>query len=353
MKAIALEKPDRTPVILSADSFCARHMGIKLSAFIADVKLSNEVMLKSIQALGEVDGANKSYAYASILPLLFFLNVKLPGRELPDNLLWQIDEKELITVQDYDTIINRGYEAFYSDFIKKRLNYSSEAVNEILAYVPEANKRFNDAGYMVYSSTFIGTVSELLSGGRSLTRFMTDLYQIPDKVEAVLQIMQEDFLEKLRRRIRKTKETIVFISPAHGASEFFAPRLWERFIWKYLKETVDVIIEEGAVASLHIDANWERDLDYFRSFPKGKCVFESDGTTNIYKIKEKLGDIMCIKGDVPSNMFVFSNEDEVYHYCTTLIKEIGAGLILSSGCSLPPDARIENVKAMISAATGK
>jgi uroporphyrinogen-III decarboxylase len=143
------------------------------------------------------------------------------------------------------------------------------------------------------------------------------------------------------------------MSPARGASEFFAPKLWKRFIWKYLKETVDVIIEEGAIADIHIDSNWERDLSFFREFPKAKCVFETDSATDIHKIKEVLGDHMCIKGDVPAAKLALGTPDEVYNYCKQLINDMGPGFILSSGCSIPPNAKLENVKAMISAATGK
>ena len=35
-------------------------------------------------------------------------STKLPGRELPDDKLWQVDEKGLMTEEDYDTIINKG-----------------------------------------------------------------------------------------------------------------------------------------------------------------------------------------------------------------------------------------------------
>lgn len=122
---------------------------------------------------------------------------------------------------------------------------------------------------------------------------------------------------------------------------------------KYLKAQTDVVIEEGAVCNLHIDADWDRDLEYFKAFPKGKVVFETDGMTDIYKIKEKLGDTMCIKGDVPAGMLALGTPDKVYNYSEKLVRDMGQGFILSSGCGIPPNATIENVKAMISAATGK
>lgn len=352
-KAIALEKPDRTPIILMADAFCANHMGVKLADFCTSLQMQNQTMLNSLKALGDVDGMNAPFAAGPLFPLIFMTYVKLPGRELPDNSLWQLDEKEVMKVEDYDTILNKGWGPFMQDYLVNRLHYPLEAMLGELAQTPQMVKNFEDAGYCIYSPIIATAVPELLGGGRSMPKFMRDLYKIPDKVEAVLDVIQKESLEILRQQIRATHSAVVFMSPARGASEFFSPKLWQRFVWKYLKETVDVIIEEGAAADIHIDSNWERDLEFFRSFPKGKCIFETDAATDIYKIKEVLGDIMCIKGDVPAAKLALGTPEQVYDYSARLVKDMGNGFILSSGCSIPPNAKVENVKAMIAAATGK
>ncbi len=352
LKAVALEKTDRTPLILMMDSFCANHMGVKLSEFCKDLKTSNKIMLESLKALGDADGINAPFAPAYLFPIMFCAKVKLPGRELPDNALWQLDEREMMTVEDYDTILNKGWGPFLQDYLVNRLNYPLGEVFQELAEIPQLVKNFEDAGYMIYSPLVAITVNEYLSGGRSMSRFMRDLFKMPDKVEAVLDVIQQENNETLRQQIRATKASIVFLSPARGASEFYSPKLWQRFVWKYLKGTIDVILEEGAAADIHIDSNWERDLDFFRSLPKGKCIFETDSATDIYKIKEVLGGHICIKGDVPAQKLALGTPDEVYEYCAKLIKDLGSGFILSSGCSIPPNAKVENVKAMIAAVHG-
>ncbi|WP_373665361.1 Uroporphyrinogen decarboxylase [Sporomusa silvacetica DSM 10669] len=351
-KAIALEKPDRTPVILMADGFCANHMGVKLSEFCSSLKYSNQVMLESMKNLN-ADGISVVTAFATLMPLTFMSNVKLPGIDLPDNALWQLDEKEVMTVEDYDTILNKGWTPFMMDYLKNRLGVPLDELFGELAEYPQFVKNFEDNGYVVLCPVIGNIVYEFINGGRSMTKFIKDMYKIPDKVEAVLDVIQAETNEQLRQQIRATKPGVVFISPARGASEFFVPKLWQRFVWKYLKATADVIIEEGAVVNFHIDANWERDLEFFRSFPKGTGIFETDGATDIYKIKEVLGDRMCIKGDVPAAMLTLGTPDEVYTYSRRLIEDMGNGFILSSGCGIPPNAKVENVKAMISAATGK
>lgn len=353
-KVIALEKPDRTPVILMEDSFCATHMGVTLADFCSSLKRQNEVMVSSIKAMGpDVDGVTAPFSAGNLFPMVFGTKVKLPGKELPDNTLWQLDEKEVMTADDYGTIIDKGWGAFQRQYLIERLNYPLDSIIEQLGDTMQFVKNFEDAGYLVYSPLVSVTVNEQFGGGRSLSKFMRDLFKIPDKVEAALDVLQAENVAVLRQQIRAFKPQVVFLSPARGASEFFSPKLWERFVWKYLKATIDVIIEEGSAADIHCDGDWTRGLEYFKELPKGKCIFETDGTTDIYKIKEVLGDRMPIKGDVSAVMTSLGTPDEVYAYASKIIRDIGPGLILSSGCSLPPNAKVENVKAMISAAVGR
>ncbi len=64
--------------------------------------------------------------------------------------------------------------------------------------------------------------------------------------------------------------------------------------------------------------------------------------------KRVLGGHMCIMGDVPATLLAFGSKDEVRQYCQRLIREVGGdgGFILGSGCSIPFNARPENVVAM-------
>ncbi len=352
-KTINFEKTDRSPVILTGDAFCARHVGMKLSDFCSNMKASHEAILSSFKDLGDVDGTGGTFAAATMFPLMFYTRIKLPGRELPDDTPWQLDEQEMMTVADYDVILHKGWHAFSEDYLKNRLGVDVDSLLAQLADVPQFARNFEEAGYLVYTPSASITVNEYLSGGRSFPKFMRDVFKMPDKVEAVLDIILAETLVGFRQQIRALKPQVVFISPARGASEFYSPKIWERFVWKYLKAAAEVIIEEGAVVDLHIDGNWERDLEYFKTLPRHKCIFESDGATNMYKVRQILGDHMAIKGDVPAALLTLGTPDEVYNYSTKLIKDMGAGFILASGCTIPPNAKIENVKAMVAAATGK
>jgi uroporphyrinogen-III decarboxylase len=64
-----------------------------------------------------------------------------------------------------------------------------------------------------------------------------------------------------------------------------------------------------------------------------------------------LGDHMCIMGDVPASMLFLDTPEQIHEYSTRLVRELGpAGFILQSGCDIPANAKLENVKAMVAAA---
>lgn len=353
-KTIKLDKTDRTPVVPFGDSFFAVATGLKLSDFVSNLEMSNTAFINGTKLIGDVDAASGSCSAAAIMGTIFFSNIKLPGRELPDNMLWQINECQSMTVDDYDTIINKGFEEFQKDYYAKRINVDFKILEELKNKGPQFDKNMRNEGYPIYMGDEISHPVDYLSGGRTMAKFMMDIRRIPDKVDKVMEIITDHNIKVMKEKLKYAVDPLrVFIAMGRACPDFYNPKLWERFIWKHLKKIADAIIETGVAANFHIDANWERSLDYFKDFPKGTCVFETDGMTDIYKIKEKLGDRMCIKGDVQASKLTLGTPDEIYDYASKLVKDMGDGFILSSGCSIPPNAKFENVKAMVAAATGK
>ncbi|WP_109206463.1 uroporphyrinogen decarboxylase family protein [Moorella sp. Hama-1] len=217
-----------------------------------------------------------------------------------------------------------------------------------LQYWPRAVRAAEELGIVPFSSVIFTIPYEMFCGGRSLSAFLKDLFRIPDKVQAAMDAAMPDIIESARQFCRNLKPIAVWVGGWRSASEFLSPRLWQRFVFPYFKQLVDAVVEEGVIAVLHFDSNWTRDLAYLRELPKGKCVFSPDGTTDIFKAKEILGEHMCIMGDVPAALLSLGTPDQVHAYCRKLIENIGpSGFILAQGCDIPANAKPENVKAMI------
>ena len=109
------------------------------------------------------------------------------------------------------------------------------------------------------------------------------------------------------------------------------------------------LIKHDIIPVFHVDTDWGRDLGNFLQLPKRKFVLELDGETDIFRAKEILNGHACLSGDVPASLLSLGTPDEVDEYCKKLITVIGkdGGFILRPGCTMPMNAKHENVKAML------
>ena len=69
--------------------------------------------------------------------------MKLAGKELPEGTLWQVDEKETMTVEDYDTILNIGWKDFLKGYYK-RIDYGRWEVLRMTVAGILAEKKFRN-----------------------------------------------------------------------------------------------------------------------------------------------------------------------------------------------------------------
>ncbi len=346
--AVALGTPDRVPVVPNGPAWPARALGVKMSEQATNPAVCSQTIIKAYTGLGEIDGIQSPAYHVSSLSIQWLSRVKVPGKDLPENELWQVDEAELMSPEDYDAVLTEGFGPWVDRYYAERLPGTQEAFNAFLATIPEVLAACESIGVVPLSPAVATIPYEYFCGGRSMKEFLLDLYRRPDKVQAAMDAALPVLIERMRGAIRSLELIGLWIGGWRSASEFVAPRLWERFVLPYYTQMVDAAVEEGAIPILHFDANWTRDLERLRELPKGKCVLALDGKTDIFRAKEILGDHMCIMGDVPPRMLSLGTPEEVTQYCKRLIREIGpGGFILSSGCDVPIDAKYENVKAMV------
>lgn len=354
--AANLETPDRVPLVLMADAFCANHLGVPLSQFCTDAEVANRTVLQSLTSLGNFDGFLMPVCNAALFSFLWMANVKIPGRDLPEGSLWQVDEQPLMTVEDYDTIIQEGFDEFRVDFVGSRLRDKAllPKVGAAFGFLPQATQNFAQAGVPVLTPTGSGIPMDPFCGARGLTNFMVDLRRIPDKVQEAMDVAMLETIASTREIIRMFKPMMLWVDGMRGSSGMVSPKIWQRFVWPYYRQLIEAIHEEGAKAYLHFDGEWDRDLEFFRELPKGSAVLALDHATDLYKAREVLDGHLCVMGDVPPTMLTLGTPDEVYAYSTKLIRDLGpSGFILSQGCDIPANAKVENVVAMMAAATGK
>ena len=203
---------------------------------------------------------------------------------------------------------------------------------------------------MFYSACY--PAFDLFSLARSLMPFCHDLFACPELITQACMAATTEIVNMAKIPLRLTGGKRVCIYPMRSSVSFISPQMFERLVLPYLKQMVDTFAKDHVISVLHCDGNWTPILYYLREFPRASCVVELDGTTDIFKAKDILGDWLCLKGDVPASLLAQGEPDQVAEYCRRLIKEVGSdgGFILSSGCEVPLDANPENVAVLIRSA---
>jgi uroporphyrinogen-III decarboxylase len=343
--AVNLKECDRVPVGLPLSWFTARHAGITMADFANDLDANVAAQYKAFEDLGGFDII--PILSISIAPALIGSKIpmkkKYPGRELPDDSIIQYNEQEIMTVDEYDIVIKKGWSYYDKEYLTPRIHPEfsgpsgavtlEKRTGKINRVVEKARHFFSKKGVVLLEGVNSLPPFEILSMVRSFNPFLFDLFRRPDKVIEVMDTMQSENIDTLSSQLRDSKEPFGFTALSRSASTFISPKQFERFVFPYVKKIVDVFMEHNITLVFHLDQNWLKFLPYFRELPEGKYILQLDGATDIFEAKNIVGDRMCLMGDVPARMFKLGTVRDIEQYCEKLIDIVGkgSGFILSPG----------------------
>ena len=351
---VALEAPDRVPVGPLLDHYAATYTGLSKQEFMEDGGKRIRAILRTMRELGPWD---ITFMAETVIPALLYgapARVRWPGKDLPAQEIHQFEEFELLGPDDYDLLERVGLIRFLQN-VTRRLYpdlKGLKAVSTALAFAWEIRhhaKMVRAAGAQPACGFLLpGPLWEYFSIGRSLPQMSLDLFDRPEKIKAAGKVWAGSFARLAVRFARLVGVPRVFIGLARSSPALLSPRHFEEFVWPELELMTNLIIDAGLTPLFHCDTDWTRNFPLFARLPAKKIILELDGASDISRAKEILGKKMCIMGDVPAYLLAFGAKDEVMQYCKHLIREVGkaGGLILSSGCSIPANARAENVRAL-------
>ena len=280
---------------------------------------------------------------------IWLARMKRPGIELGPDELWQIDEVALMTEEDYDLILNQGWKPFFDDYMK-RIGTTPEDFEIGLQARQYGDKILRENGYINCPDLAFRATYDTLCAGRGIMNFARDLRKNPDKVKAVLDVLLEDSLQLFKTMASSQRPEIVFIQPGVRANaDFLSHDRFEQLVFPHFRAMANMALDFGATVYFHMDGNWTDNLDLFTEFPANRCIFDTDGLTDIYKVKEILGDRMAITGNLGPSLLSVGDPDDVYREAKELINAMGEGFIMAPACAMPPNVKPENLDAMIAA----
>lgn len=354
-KAISCGVPDRVPIALMLGYAAAAWTGMKFSEFEFYPDKASKALEIAFNRMGGWDTVFPSWMIGIAFTTLLPLKIRVPGIDLPENIPHQVVEEPLMTVEDYDLAIEEGLGGLYTE-ISKRLGREFN-INVVIdctrKFIPQYEYWENEKKVPVEIGGNFSMPVDYFSMARSLPEFSKDLYRRPEKVKEACDATIQDCINLGEMQCDAVNNNIVFIGATRASATFMSEKMFEKYFFVYLKEACEQLVRDGYTPFLHFDNDWTPFLEYFLELPKRKCILDLDGFTDIFKAKKVLEGHMCIEGDVPATLYAVGTPKDVEKYCKKLIDSVGegGGFILSSGCSVPYDAKFENVKAMID--TGK
>jgi len=365
LAAVNLEVPDRVPIAPLIYQFVLRHKGLPIVPLAGGDPANWPKMIKAARdTADELGGYDAVYAAGISWPISSWRlcgpaggRSVTPGQDgIPKDFSVQYEERETMTPEDYDTIIERGWNDFFRDYYPRvtgiTLEQADAAQKYLLGIYKEEAKYWQGRDVAIMSGALVISCEMTLSLMRTLPRFMIDLHRYPERVKAAMEAMVPDFIQNTIEHVEASGIPWVVFSLERGSGAYFNLKIYEEMFFPQLKKLVDAFTARGFINVLHFDTDWTLNFPYLRDLPARACICELDSTSDIFKAKEILGGHMCIMGDVPPSLLSLGTVEEVIEYCEKLIDVVGrdGGFILSSGCEVPPDAKFENVKAMVDTA---
>jgi uroporphyrinogen-III decarboxylase len=387
--AVSLKEPDRVPILCIFGFFPARLAGISFQDAMYDY---DKTMKAWIEAMGEFqpDAYEDPFTgrfFGRVLEQLDYRQFRWPGHGVGPNLSFQFVEEEYMKADEYD-----GFLSDYSDFMLRKywprifgalgplkdlppissiysyagfgrlaafatpeisaaldaLKSAAREAKRMLSASAEFSEKMLHLGFPPQFGGMTHAPFDLLSDFlRGTIGSMLDMFRKPDKV---LEALEQIYPITLRNALAAKQRGVhrVFIPLHKGIDSFMSPDHFKSFYWPTLKRLILALIEEGLTPFAFWEGNCTSRLELIgEGIPRGKAVYMFE-STDIFRAKEVLGDVVCIRGNVPLSILHAGTPDDVKVCCRNLIDKVGkgGGFIMDAAANLD-DAKPENLKTMI------
>lgn len=341
--AIQLKQPDRVPLILGLGFHLAEMGGITKQELYEDPARTQEI-LEQAASIYQPDMLFGAWHTPKPSQALGDRMTKWPGYGLGPNGSFQFNEQEFMRAEDYDAFIEdpadwairvytpRAFKeceglamlpplgmwlwGYYNTLnypvltlppVKAAFEAMYKAAQHTVEWIDEvvsSSQRLAALGFPPFvlltnmCEAPFDFMSDTLRGMRGI---FLDMLRIPDKLLAAEEKVAKFQVEFVINNCRANGIPFVFIPLHRGSDGFMSLEQFETFYWPQLKEMMLQFIDAGITPWPYYEGVWDQRLKYLAELPKGKSL-GSFQDSDIFKVKEALGDTMCILGGMPLTM---------------------------------------------------
>jgi uroporphyrinogen-III decarboxylase len=388
--ALELRQPDRIPITLAAGYLLAEWGGITHRELQDDVDKAQE-LIERFACEYEPDSIMGLYNSPRPSLVLGDRMTRWPGYSLPDTGSFQFDEHEFMKGEDYDAFLRDP-----SDWSIR--TYLPRAFSELegLQYLPPLSMfafgHYNLANLAMLAAPPVAAAAQALGKAiqaaatdavnlgkatermlalgfpppplagslteapfdfmsdtlRGMRGIMLDMLRRPEKLLAAERIVLDFEVEFAISFARATGLKAAFIPLHRGSDGFMSMTQFETFYWPQLKEQMVRLVDNGITPVCFYEGVWDQRLKHLTELPKGKTAgwFQS---SDIFKVKEVVGDTLCIMGGMKNSLLQSGSVEEVRAYTKKLCEVVGkgGGFIMSTGVGEMEGCDLRNVRAWV------
>ena len=363
--AIALKQPDRIPVLMGAGFLLAEMGGITKQELYENPEKAQE-LLEEAALKFQPDLIFGAWHTPKPSIALGDRMTKWPGYGLGPNGSFQFNEHEFMKADDYDAFLEDpadwairvytprafkeceglamlpplgmwlfgyyntlNYPVLTSPPVVSAFEAMYKAAQETVAWLTQSMnsaQRLAGLGFPPFAllanmcEAPFDFMSDTLRGMRGI---FLDMLRQPEKLLAAQEKVARFQTEFVLNAVKANGIPFVFIPLHHGSDGFMSLEQFEKFYWPQLKSMMLTFIDNGITPWCYYEGVWDERLKYLAELPKGKSV-GSFQDSNIFKVKEVVGDTMCIMGGMPLSLLKSGTDPEkVREYTKRLCQEVG------------------------------
>ncbi|MBQ3302259.1 MAG: hypothetical protein IJH04_08990, partial [Eggerthellaceae bacterium] len=118
LNAVHMQPVDKIPYSFSGPAYLALHQGLTLAEYVGDYKAAARASAQFCLEHPGIDSIHSPAMCLETLGILWLSKVAVPGKDLPDNEVWQLLEAQRMNEDDYRKIIDRGYLKWLYAYLK-------------------------------------------------------------------------------------------------------------------------------------------------------------------------------------------------------------------------------------------
>ncbi len=363
--AYGLRQPDRIPIRLSVGFFPPEMSGITHQQFVEDAPAAQKAVEK-VAVRYQPDLFATWFDTPAPSRILGDRMTRWPGRGLGPDGSFQFDEHEFMTAEDYPafiadpadwsvrTYLPRAYSfleglaslphlgmwsfgwynmgslrTFANPAVAESLRKIAEAVDASLAWAEAARAMTDRLAELGFPPDLPGVLleapfnymSDTLRGMRGI---MLDLRRRPEELLAA-QVQAARIQLSFARQANLGKGAVLASIPLHrGSDGFMSLAQFERFYWPQLRDFMLELIDMGITPRPYYEGVWDQRLEYLAQLPKGRTIGQFQ-SSDIFKVKEIVGDTMCIMGGLPVSILKDGDPSRIREITHELCERVGKG----------------------------